>query len=68
MPYEDEEMAFLGALGSVATMVLHSADIQETLRTLNQELRGKVDKIAEQQRRILILQDQLKDRADASAN
>jgi transcriptional regulator with GAF, ATPase, and Fis domain len=64
MPYEDEEMAFLGALGSVATMVLHSADIQETLRTLNQELRGKVDKIAEQQRRILILQDQLKDRAE----
>jgi DNA-binding NtrC family response regulator len=64
MPYEDEEMAFLGALGSVATLVLHSADIQETLETLNQELRGKVDKIAEQQRRILILQDQLKDRAE----
>ena len=64
MPYEDEEMAFLGALGSVATLVLHSADIQETLEALNQELRGKVDKIAEQQRRILILQDQLKDRAE----
>ncbi len=64
MPYEDEEMAFLGALSSVATMVLHSADIQETLETLNQELRGKVDKIAEQQRRILILQDQLRDRAE----
>ena len=64
MPYEDEEMAFLGALGSVATLVLHSADIQETLESLNQELRGKVDKIAEQQRRILILQDQLKDRAE----
>src|SRR5205823_5403489 len=64
MPYEDEEMAFLGALSSVATLVLHSADIQETLEGLNQELRDKVDKIAEQQRRILILQDQLRDRAE----
>ena len=59
LPYEDEEMAFLGALGSVATLALHSAGIQETLETLNLELRDKVDKIAEQQRRILILQDQL---------
>ena len=59
MPYEDEEMAFLGALSSVATLVLHSADIQQTLESLNQELRDKVEKIAEQQRRILILQDQL---------
>jgi transcriptional regulator with GAF, ATPase, and Fis domain len=64
MPYEVEEMAFLGALSSVATLVLHSADIQQTLETLNQELRGKVEKIAEQQRRILILQDQLRDRAE----
>ncbi len=63
MPYENEEMAFLGALSSVATLVLHSADIQETLKSLNQELRGKVNKIAEQQRRILILQDQLRERA-----
>ena len=59
MPYEDEEIAFLGALSSVATLTLHSAGIQQTLETLNQELRDKVEKIAEQQRRILILQDQL---------
>lgn len=59
MPYEDEEVAFLGALGSVATMALHSAEIQHTLESLNHELRDKLDKIAEQQRRILILQDQL---------
>ncbi len=67
LPYEDEEMAFLGALGSVATLVLHSADIQETLESLNLELRDKVDKIAEQQRRILILQEQLRDRAGREA-
>ncbi len=64
MPYEDEEMAFLAALSSVATLVLHSADIQQTLEGLNRELRDKVEKIAEQQRRILILQDQLRDRAE----
>jgi transcriptional regulator with GAF, ATPase, and Fis domain len=63
MPYEDEEMAFLAALSSVATLVLHSADIQQTLESLNHELRDKVEKITEQQRRILILQDQLRDRA-----
>ena len=57
-------MAFLGALSSVATLALHSAGIQQTLESLNQELRDKVDKIAEQQRRILILQDQLRDRAE----
>src|SRR5262249_45767138 len=49
MPYENEEMSFLAALGSVATMVLHSSDIQATLESLNQDLRDKVDKIAEQQ-------------------
>ncbi|WP_165069595.1 sigma 54-interacting transcriptional regulator [Paludisphaera rhizosphaerae] len=65
--YEDEEMAFLGALSSVSAMALHSADIQETLETLNHELRDKVEKIAEQQRRILILQDQLRDRAEREA-
>ena len=64
MPYEDEEMAFLAALSSVATLVLHSADIQQTLESLNRELRDKVEKITEQQRRILILQDQLRDRAE----
>ncbi len=62
LPYEDEEVAFLGALSSVAMLALHSAGIQQTLERLNLELRDKVDKIAEQQRRILILQDQLTER------
>jgi transcriptional regulator with GAF, ATPase, and Fis domain len=62
IPYEEEELAFLAALSSVATLALHSAGIQQTLETLNSELRDKVGKIAEQQRRILILQDQLTDR------
>src|SRR5262249_45131830 len=62
LPYEVEEVAFLGALGSVAMLALHSAGIQQTLERLNLELRDKVEKIAEQQRRILLLQDQLTDR------
>ncbi len=66
MPYEDEEVAFLGALSSVAMLALHSAGIQQTLERLNLELRDKVDKIAEQQRRILLLQDQLTERGKAA--
>jgi DNA-binding NtrC family response regulator len=62
MPYEEEEIAFLGALGSVTTLALHSAGIQETLKMLEREVREKVEKIAEQQRRILILQNQVMDR------
>jgi len=48
-------------------LTLHSAGIQQTLERLNLELRDKVDKIAEQQRRILILQDQLTDRGQAGS-
>ncbi len=59
MPYEDEELAFLAALSSVATLAILSSQTQSTLEALNHELREKVDKIAEQQRRILILQDQV---------
>ena len=40
--------------------------IQQTLESLNRDLRAKVEKIAEQQRRILLLQDQLMDRGGAS--
>ena len=42
LPYEDEEVAFLSALSSVAMLALHSAGIQQTLERLNTELRGQV--------------------------
>ena len=67
LPYEDEEVAFLGALGSVAMLALHSAGVQQTLERLNLDLRDKVGKIAEQQRRILLLQEQLTERGQGSA-
>ena len=59
LPYEPEETAFLRALGTVASLGLHSVEMQTTLEVANRELRDKVEKIAEQQRRILVLQDQL---------
>jgi transcriptional regulator with GAF, ATPase, and Fis domain len=59
MAYEPEEIAFLRALGSVAGLGLHSVEMQTTLEAANRDLRDKVEKIAEQQRRILVLQDQL---------
>lgn len=59
LPYEPEEMAFLRALGTVAGLGLHSVEMQATLELANRELKDKVEKIAEQQRRILVLQDQL---------
>ncbi len=67
IPYEDEEVAFLGALASVAGLALHSAGIQRTLESLEESLQAKVEKIAEQQRRILVLQDQLMRRGDPGA-
>jgi DNA-binding NtrC family response regulator len=48
-------------------LALHSAGIQQTLERLNLELRDKVDKIAEQQRRILLLQDQLTERGKSGS-
>lgn len=63
MTFEDEEVAFLGALGSVAALAMRSAEIQATLEGLNHDLRDKVEKIAEQRRRILVLQGQLAGRA-----
>lgn len=65
-PYEDEEIAFLGALGSLAAVALHSTKIRFALRELERELREKVDKIAEQQRRILVLQSQVMDQSEAA--
>ena len=67
LPYEDEEVAFLGALSSVAMLALHSADIQQTLEKLNLDLRDKLVKIAEQQRRILLLQEQLTERGQGAS-
>lgn len=59
LPFEDEELVFLNALVSVAGLSLHAAEIQSTLEELNHDLSLKVEKIAEQQRRILALEREM---------
>ncbi len=67
-PYLDEERAFLKALRSLATVSLHASTIQTTLTTLNDQLRVKADLVAQQQRRILVLQGQLAHRIGDSSD
>ncbi len=49
----------LGAFCRLTALALESAQGNRTIESLNRELRAKVDKISEQQRRILTLQNQL---------
>ncbi len=54
-----EDLNFLSAFAQLAAVALESAEGHRTIETLNRDLRDKVDKISEQQRRILALQSQL---------
>ena len=58
-PYRAEDWSLLSAFGQITVVALASAAKHRTIETLNQDLQAKVDKIAEQQRRILTLQTQL---------
>jgi transcriptional regulator with GAF, ATPase, and Fis domain len=67
-PYRPEDAELLAAFGQIIGLALESAEGHRTIDQLNQELRGKVDKISEQQRRILSLQSQLhRQRAEPAA-
>jgi transcriptional regulator with GAF, ATPase, and Fis domain len=59
-PYRPEDLDLLGALAQITVLALESADGHRTIEQLNQELQAKVEKISEQQRRILALQTQLR--------
>ncbi len=59
LPFRSEEVAFLSALGQVTALALEGARRRRQIDRLSQELREKVEQIAEQQRRILVLQSQL---------
>jgi transcriptional regulator with GAF, ATPase, and Fis domain len=66
-PYRPEDAELLAAFGQIIGLALESAEGHRTIDQLNQELRGKVEKISEQQRRILSLQSQLhRQRAEPS--
>ena len=58
-PYKEEDSNLLAALAQITAMALESAEGHRTIEQLNHELREKVQKNTEQQRRILALQSQL---------
>jgi transcriptional regulator with GAF, ATPase, and Fis domain len=59
-PFRAEDWNLLSAFAQITIVALESAAKHRTIEGLNQDLQSKVDKIAEQQRRILALQTQLK--------
>jgi transcriptional regulator with GAF, ATPase, and Fis domain len=59
-PYRQEDLNLLAALARITALALASAEGHQTIDWLRRDLQGKVEKIAEQQRRILALQSQLR--------
>src|SRR5207237_8763407 len=57
--YTVEDVNLLSAFAQVTALALVSSEGGRTIEVLNRELKGKVEKIAEQQRRISALQSQL---------
>jgi transcriptional regulator with GAF, ATPase, and Fis domain len=57
--YNPEDFHLLSAFAQLTVLALVSAEGRRSIEVLNRELQGKVEKIAEQQRRILALQSQL---------
>ncbi len=57
--YGPDDLNLLTAFAQVTVLALVSAEGHQTIDGLNRELQAKVDKIAEQQRRIVALQSQL---------
>jgi transcriptional regulator with GAF, ATPase, and Fis domain len=59
-PYRPEDLNLLSAFGQITVLALNSAAGLRTIEQLNRDLQAKVEKISEQQRRILALQSQLR--------
>jgi transcriptional regulator with GAF, ATPase, and Fis domain len=59
-PYRTEDWNVLAALAQLTVPALANAAGHRTIEHLNGELQAKVDQVAEQQRRILALQSQLR--------
>lgn len=54
--YSAEDLTFLTALGQITGIALHSAKVHQSMKDLNEELRVKVDQVAQQRQQIAILQ------------
>jgi transcriptional regulator with GAF, ATPase, and Fis domain len=61
-PYRHEDLNLLGAFAQITVLALGSAEGHQTIELLNRDLQTKVEKIAEQQRRIIALQSKLRRR------
>ncbi len=61
--YRPEDLDLLGAFAQITVLALGSAEGHRTIEALNRDLQAKVEKISEQQRRILALQSQLRKQA-----
>ncbi len=59
-PYRQDDLNLLEAFAQITVLALGNAQGHHTIETLNQELQSKIEKIAEQQRRIFALQSQLR--------
>src|SRR5262249_54538458 len=57
--YTPEDLNLLAAFAQLTALALSSAERHRTIDSLNRDLQAKVEKISEQQRRILALQSQL---------
>jgi transcriptional regulator with GAF, ATPase, and Fis domain len=58
-PYAPEDFNLLSALAQITALALENAERHRTIESLNRDLHAKVEKISEQQRRIMALQSQL---------
>ncbi len=66
-PYRPDDLNLLAAFAQITALALENAERHHTIETLNRDLQTKVEKISEQQRRILALQSQLRRNAEHDA-
>jgi transcriptional regulator with GAF, ATPase, and Fis domain len=61
-PFQPDDLNLLAAFAQVTVLALENALGHQTIELLNRDVQAKVEKISEQQRRILALQTQLRQR------
>jgi transcriptional regulator with PAS, ATPase and Fis domain len=66
--YTQEDFNLLAALAQITALALENAERHRIIETLNRDLHTKVEKISEQQRRIMTLQSQLTNAAAPPAS
>jgi transcriptional regulator with GAF, ATPase, and Fis domain len=62
-PYRTEDLDLLAAFGQITVLALEGAEGHRTIEQLNCDLQAKLEKISEQQRRILALETRLRRQA-----